>query len=72
MVMETVQIRLSKGIIERIDTLIKDDLYSSRSEVIRDAVRRMTLKLQIGSIPNTGNSVKEVREFRNKISKNKR
>tara|TARA_Y100000310_G_scaffold334528_1_gene414530 strand:- start:1012 stop:1230 length:219 start_codon:yes stop_codon:yes gene_type:complete len=72
MVMETVQIRLSKGIIERIDTLIKDDLYSSRSEVIRDAVRRMTLKLQIGSIPNTGDSVKEVRKFRNKISKNKR
>ncbi|PLW79346.1 hypothetical protein C0585_08015 [Candidatus Woesearchaeota archaeon] len=69
MVMDTLQIRLSHGLVERIDNLVETGLYSNRSDVIRDAVRTLVLKNQIGSTPNTGDSVKEVREIRKKLSK---
>ncbi len=71
MVMETVQVRISKGIIERIDDIIKTGIYSSRSEVIRDAVRGFVIHKMVGIIPNTGDSVKEVREIRKKLAKEK-
>lgn len=38
--METLQIRLSENQIEKIDILIKKGVYPSRSEAIRDAVRK--------------------------------
>ena len=40
MVMETLQIRLTKNLIDKLEGLVKRGAYSSRSEVIRDAVRR--------------------------------
>lgn len=43
MVMEIVQIRLTKGLIEEIQRLVDRDIYSSVSEAVRDAVRRMVL-----------------------------
>ena len=39
--METVQIRLTKNMLERIDELINIGEYPNRSEAIRDSVRRM-------------------------------
>ncbi len=39
--METVQIRLTKNMLERIDELIKIGEYPNRSEAVRDSVRRM-------------------------------
>lgn len=69
MVMDTMQIRLSSGLVERIDFLVNRGIYSSRSDAIRDAVRRLVLESMIGIIPNTGDSVEEVREIRNKLSK---
>ena len=39
--METVQIRLTKNMLEKIDELIKFGEYPNRSEAIRDGVRRM-------------------------------
>ena len=69
MVMDTLQIRLNHGIVEMIDNLVKSDIYANRSEVIRDAVRRFVWDKQIGIIPNTGDSVKEIREIRKKLSK---
>jgi len=69
MVMDTMQVRLSSGLVERIDILVNKGIYSSRSDAIRDAVRRLVLESMIGIIPNTGDSVKEVREIRNKLSK---
>lgn len=71
MVMDTLQIRLPKGIIEQIDKVIDAGNYSSRSDVIRDAVRKMIITNQVGTIPNTGNSVDEVRLTRKKLSKEK-
>ena len=43
MVMETLQIRLTKGLIEEIQKLVDKDIYSSISEGVRDAVRRLVL-----------------------------
>lgn len=71
MVMDTLQIRLSHGLVKRIDSLVKEGLYPNRSDAVRDAVRRLVLEKMIGIIPNTGNSVKEVKHIRRKLSKEK-
>ena len=39
--METMQIRLTKNMLNRIDELIKIGEYPNRSEAVRDSVRRM-------------------------------
>ncbi len=41
--METMQIRLTKGLIVEIEKLVDRDIYSSSSEAIRDAVRCLVL-----------------------------
>ncbi|MEM4263456.1 MAG: ribbon-helix-helix domain-containing protein [Candidatus Woesearchaeota archaeon] len=70
MVMEdVVQVRMSKGLIEKVDKLVDKGIYANRSDAIRDAVRRINWGNVIGSIPNTGDSVKEIREIRKKLSK---
>ena len=73
MVMDTLQIRLGHGLVEFIDSQIKKGIYSSRSDFIRDAVRKQmalnNLDRMVGIIPNTGDSVEEVREIRRKLSK---
>ena len=73
MVMDTLQIRLGHGLVELIDSLVKKGIYSSRSDFIRDTVRKQmalyNLDRMVGIIPNTGDSVEEVREIRRKLSK---
>ncbi|HLC91344.1 MAG TPA: ribbon-helix-helix domain-containing protein [Candidatus Nanoarchaeia archaeon] len=71
MVMDTLQVRLSHGIVEKVDDLVETGLYANRSDVIRDAVRRLILDKLEGIIPNTGDSVKEVKEMRKKLSQEK-
>ena len=71
MVMDTLQIRLSHGLLEKVDELIETGIYANRSDVIRDAVRRLILDKFVGIIPNTGDSVKEVKEIRKKLSNEK-
>ena len=71
MVMDTIQVRLSHGIVEKVDDLVQTGMYANRSDVIRDAVRRLVLDKLIGIIPNTGDSVKEVKEMRKKLSQEK-
>tara|TARA_Y100000031_G_C7899586_1_gene238927 strand:+ start:270 stop:497 length:228 start_codon:yes stop_codon:yes gene_type:complete len=71
MVMDTLQIRLSPGLLERIDRLINIGIYANRSDVIRDAVRRLVLDKLVGIIPDTGDSVKEIRKLRTQLSKEK-
>jgi Arc/MetJ-type ribon-helix-helix transcriptional regulator len=39
--METLQIRLTKNMLDRIDVLIKQGTYPNRSEAVRDSVRKM-------------------------------
>ncbi len=69
MVMDTIQVRLSHGIVKRIDELVETGVYSSRSDVLRDAVRRLFLDKLVGILQSERDSVKEVREIRKKLSK---
>ncbi|MBI2147424.1 hypothetical protein HYU19_03020 [Candidatus Woesearchaeota archaeon] len=71
MVMDTIQVRLSHGLVEKIDGFVETGLYSSRSDIVRDAVRRLVLDNLVGIIPDTGDSVREVREIRKRLSKEK-
>lgn len=69
MTMQIAQVRLPKGLVKQVDQLVSQGLYTNKSDVLRDAIRRLILEKQIGSIPNTGDSVKEIREIRKKLSK---
>ena len=71
MVMDTIQVRLSHGLVEKIDDLVQTGVYSSRSDVLRDAVRRLVLDKLVGILPDTKDSVKEIRKIRTKLSKEK-
>lgn len=72
MVMDTLQVRLGHELVKRIDETVKSGLYENRADFIRDAVRRFLwlreLDKQIGSIPNTGDSVKELRAIKKRLS----
>lgn len=68
MVMDTLQIRMNKELLKRIDSLVKTGIYSNRSDVIRDSVRRFVWEKEVGSISKKGNSVNEIRKIRNKLS----
>ena len=68
MVMDTLQIRMNKGLVKRIDSLVKTGVYSNRSDIIRDAVRRFVWEKEAGSINNKGNAVEQIRNIRKQIS----
>jgi len=69
--MSVTQVRLPQGLVKEVDKLVHSGLYATKSDVVRDALRRLILNQQIGSVKNTVNSVKEVREIRRKLSKQK-
>jgi len=69
MTMELTQVRLPEKLVQELDRFVKQGYYASKSDLIRDAIRRLLLERQIGSIPNTGDSVQEVRAIRRKLSK---
>lgn len=71
MVMDTMQIRINGELTKELDKIVKSGFYANRADVIRDAVRRFIFDSQIGTITNTGNSIKEVRKIREKLSKEK-
>ena len=41
---DTIQIRLTREMIQELDMLVKKGIYPNRSEAIRDAVRRLRIK----------------------------
>lgn len=69
MAMELMQVRLPQGIIEQVDSMVKKGIYASKSDFIRDAIRRHILYSMAGTIPNKGDSVKQVRAIRRLLSK---
>ena len=71
MVMDTLQIRMNKELLKRIDVMVKTGIYSNRADVIRDAVRRFVWEKEVGSISNKGNSHEAVKKIRAKLSKEK-
>ena len=70
-IMEVTQVRLPTGIVKEVDNLIHRGLYTNKSDVVRDALRRLILEQKAGSIKKTGDSVKEIKEIRKKLSKEK-
>lgn len=71
MVMDTLQIRMNKGLLNSVDNLVKTGIYSNRSDVIRDAVRRFVWEKEVGSVFNDGeNSVNKIRKIRKELSEN--
>ena len=71
MVMDTLQIRMNKELLKRIDFIVKTGIYSNRADVIRDAVRRFVWEKEVGSISNKGNSNEAVKKIRARLSKEK-
>jgi len=69
MAMELMQVRLPENLITELDRFVKKGYYASKSDLVRDAVRRLVLERQAGSIPDTGDSVQEIRAIRKKLSK---
>ena len=69
MTMTIAQVRLPEGLMNEVDGLVRKGLYTNKSDVIRDALRKLILERQIGSVPNTGDSVKEIRTIRKNLSK---
>jgi len=74
MVMDTIQIRLPKGLVKKAEEVVTEGTYSNRSEVVRDAlrsflIRRMLMK-QVGSLKGIikGDSVELVRKVRKELS----
>ncbi len=60
--METMQIRLTKNMLERIDELVSIGEYPNRSEAVRDSVRKMLdRKSQSSEVLNV--SVKDLQRF---------
>jgi antitoxin ParD1/3/4 len=60
--METLQIRLTKNMLDRIDVLIKQGTYPNRSEAVRDSVRTMLDRKSATSDALTI-SVKDLQKF---------
>jgi Arc/MetJ-type ribon-helix-helix transcriptional regulator len=69
--MSITQVRLPIGLIKEVDKLVDKGLYTNKSDAIRDAVRRLIFDKQIGTIKSKEDSVKEVRNIRNKLSTEK-
>lgn len=66
--METVQIRLTKNMLNNIDELIKLGEYPNRSEAIRDGVRRL-IEHRSSSSEVLNVSVRDLQRFISDASK---
>src|SRR3989344_9485250 len=69
MAMTVAQVRLPEGLMDEVEKLVTKGFYTNKSDVIRDALRKLILEKQAGSVQNTGDSVKEIREIRKRLSK---
>lgn len=69
MAMEQIQVRISRGIIERVDSLVEAGIYETRSDAIRDGVRKLVVSDLVGIIPDKGDTIKDLRALRKKLSK---
>ena len=68
MSMELMQVRLPEKMIFEVKRFVNKGLYASKSDLIRDAIRKLILEKQVGSINNTGDSVQEIKAIRKKLS----
>lgn len=65
--MKTIQVRLPENIIKDIEKEVKEGNYESKSDYIRSKLKfEKVIDQLIGTMPNNGDSVKQVREYRKK------
>ena len=64
-------VRLPTQLVSQINSLVEKGIYINKSDAIRDAVRRLVLNEMAGIIPSSGDSVKETKQIRKKLSKEK-
>lgn len=60
--METLQIRLTKTMLEQLDELVRNGKYPNRSEAVRDGVRRL-IENKSSSSKVLNVSVKDLQRF---------
>lgn len=65
------QVRLPKNLILEVEKIVKKGNYESKSDFIRDAVRKKVFDEISHSIEFNGDAVKEVRKIRKILSKQK-
>ena len=74
MVSQRLDITLTPPLVEKIDSLVKEGIYNSRSEFLREATRKLYIEimreLTARSVPADYDSVKSVREGKKKRAKN--
>jgi len=64
------QVRLPTGLLKEVDKLVDKGMYTNRSEFMRESIRKsLGISSLIGIIPNKGDSVKQIRAIRKKLSK---
>jgi Arc/MetJ-type ribon-helix-helix transcriptional regulator len=73
MSMSVITVRLPDGIVQQLDAQVEKGDYSSRSDVIKTALRKMLWDEKIdgliGISAKKGDSVKEIRALRKRLSK---
>ena len=69
MTMAVAQVRLPRKVLEDVDSLVSNGRYSDRSDVIRHSIRILLLNEFVGITKGKGDSVKEAREIKKKLSK---
>lgn len=69
MTMDVLQVRVPKELVKVVEELVEKGEYMNKSDVVRDAIRILKLRSMVGIIPNKGDSVKQVRAIRKKLSK---
>lgn len=72
--MDVIPIRLPKGLVESVDKLVESGDYSNRSDVVRDAVRKLIQKTALNQLIGLSkvtrkDSTPELRKLRNSLSK---
>jgi Arc/MetJ-type ribon-helix-helix transcriptional regulator len=63
-----IQVRLPDRLIEQVEHQVEKGYFSTKSDLVREAIRRLVIEQQIGTVPAEKESVREVRAIRKNIS----
>jgi len=69
MVMETIQIRLTSKLVEKLGDLVKQGYYPNKSEAVRDAVRRLILEHELGELGEEMEQAEVKKKVAEKVNK---
>jgi Arc/MetJ-type ribon-helix-helix transcriptional regulator len=71
MSMVLTQVRIPEKLSKEVDFIIKKGFYENKSDFFRDAIRRRVFEEQLRSVESKGDSVKEIKRIRKKLSQQK-